>query len=110
MEEKIKRIRRKPEEIAADIDKKIQDLNESIKGMEEKKKAAMETFDSKINGIKGKIKALEDKKTKVLSPRVRRKPRKTKAQKIKEIMSQAQKAGLGLDEIAARLGVELNED
>ncbi len=39
----------------------------------------------------------------------KRKPRKKKADQIKELIRQAQKSGMKLDEIADKLGVEISE-
>ena len=68
-----KRVRRTPEQIAADIDGQISKLEENIRGLEE------------------------------------RKPRKSKAERIRELVKQAQKSGMKLDEIAEKLGMPLSE-
>ena len=75
--------RRTPQELAA-VDEKIQALEESIISIEEKKAA-------------------------ILAPKPPRKPRKTKKQKIADILKKAQKSGMKPDEIAAALGIEMEE-
>ena len=47
---------------------------------------------------------MQEKKKAALGPKQRKK-RKTKAEKIQELVRQAQKSGLKLDEIAEQLGV-----
>ena len=76
-EETKKRIRRSPEEIAADID-------------------------VKIAAHKDAIKKLEQRKAEVLAPK---KPRMTKAQKMKMVIDKAKQAGMSPEEIAEKLGV-----
>lgn len=44
----------------------------------------------------------------MLSPK-KRKPRKSKAERIRELVKQAQKSGMKLDEIAEKLGMPLSE-
>ena len=46
-----KRVRRTPEQIAADIDGQISKLEENIRGLEEKKIAACAEFDAKIAAV-----------------------------------------------------------
>ena len=82
-ENETKRARRTPQELAA-VDEKIQALEESIISIEEKKAA-------------------------ILAPKPPRKPRKTKKQKIADILKKAQKSGMKPDEIAAALGIEMEE-
>ena len=101
-----KRIRRSPEERAAAVDEQIAKINQTIEELEQKKKAVLTEYDDKIAAAKGRIKALGEKKKAILAPK---KPRKTKAQKIKAILSQAQKAGMQPEEIAERLGVAWEE-
>lgn len=76
-EEVKKRIRRSPEEIAAEID-------------------------DKIAAHKDAIKKLEQRKAEVLAPK---KPRMTKAQKMKLVIDKAKESGMSVDEIAEKLGV-----
>lgn len=76
-EETKKRVRRSPEEIAAEID-------------------------VKIAAHKDAIKKLEQRKAEVLAPK---KPRMTKAQKLKRVMDKAKEAGMSPEEIAEKLGV-----
>ena len=49
-----KRVRRTPEQIAADIDGQISKLEENIRGLEEKKIAACAEFDAKIAAVQEK--------------------------------------------------------
>jgi len=76
-EEGKKRIRRSPEELAAEID-------------------------SKIAAHKEAIKKLEQRKAEVLAPK---KPRMTKAQKVKLVIDKAKSSGMSVEEIAEKLGV-----
>lgn len=108
-ENETKRARRTPQELAAAVDAKIQALEESIISIEEKKQAAIDDFDSKIKAVRVKIAGLEEKKAAILAPKPPRKPRKTKKQKIADILKKAQKSGMKPDEIAAALGIEMEE-
>jgi len=99
-----KRVRRTPEQIAADIDGQISKLEENIRGLEEKKIAACAEFDAKIAAVQEKAAKLAERKKEVLSPK-KRKPRKSKAERIRELVKQAQKSGMKLDEIAEKLGI-----
>ena len=101
-----KRVRRTPEQIAADLDVQIEKLKDSILELENKKAASATEFDNKIAAVKEKIAKLEAKK--VLTPK-KRKPRKSKADQIKLLVRQAQKSGMKLDEIADKLGMALPE-
>lgn len=103
-----KRVRRTPEQIAADIDGQISKLEENIRGLEEKKIAACAEFDAKIAAVQEKAAKLTERKKEVLSPK-KRKPRKSKAERIRELVKQAQKSGMKLDEIAEKLGMPLSE-
>ena len=84
-----KRVRRTPEQIAADIDGQISKLEENIRGLEEKKIAACAEFDAKIAAVQEKA--------------------ASKAERIRELAKQAQKSGMKLDEIAEKLGMPLSE-
>lgn len=97
------RARRTPEERAAAVDEKIQSLKDTIAEIETKKAAAVADFDKKIAAIKEQIKAQEAKKAAILAPKP---PRKTKAQKIAELVKKAEKSGMKVDEIASRLDLE----
>lgn len=99
-----KRVRRTPEQIAAALDEQIEALKSAIQETEVKKAAALADFERKTSALRGKIAALEEKKKAALAPK-KRKPRRTKAQKIQELVKQAQKSGLKLEEIAEKLGV-----
>ena len=101
-----KRVRRTPEQIAADLDVQIEKLKDSILELENKKAASATEFDNKIAAVKEKIAKLEAKKKDVLTPK-KRKPRKSKADQIKLLVRQAQKSGMKLDEIADKLGMDL---
>lgn len=104
-----KRVRRPVAERAAEIDVKVEALKDSIDEMEQKKMESAALFDQKIAKIQAKIKALQAQKDKMLSPKKERKLRRTKKQKIQEILTQASKSGLKPEEIADRLGVSLSE-
>lgn len=104
-----KRVRRTPEERIAEVDAKIEILNQSIADLESKKQASLTSFDEKIAAVQERIKGLESKKQEILTPKPRRKPRKTKKQKIQEILKEAQKSGMKPEEIAERLGIHLSE-
>ena len=108
-EQKVKRTRRTPEQKAADVDAKIQKLNQDLEGIEVKRTAANEEFDKKAAEIKEKINAFEQMKADILTPKPR-KPRKTKKQKVQEIINLASKSGLKPEEIAARLGIGQAEE
>ena len=73
-----KRVRRTPEQIAADIDGQISKLEENIRGLEEKKIAACAEFDAKIAAVQEKAAKLAERKKEVLSPK-KRKPGACKA-------------------------------
>ena len=103
-----KRVRRTPEQIAADIDGQISKLEENIRGLEEKKIAACAEFDAKIAAVQEKTAKLAERKKEVLSPK-KRKPRKSKAERTRELVKKAQKSGMKLDEIAEKLGMPLSE-
>ena len=104
-----KRVCRPAAERAAEIDSKVEALKESIAETEQKKQETAALFDQKIARIQAKIKTLQAQKDKILSPKKGRKPRRTKKQKIQEILTQASKSGLQPEEIADRLGVSLSE-
>lgn len=103
-----RRKRRTPEEMAADLDAQIEKLEQSISELEAKKQAAADEFDKKIDAVRIRITALQEKKKELLAPK-HRKPRITKKQKLAAILKQAQKNGMKPEEIAAALGVELEE-
>ena len=104
-----KRVRRTPEERAAEIDSKIGVINQSIEELEAKKQAAIASFDEKIAAAQERIKVLERKEQEILPPKPPRKPRKTKKQKIQEILEEAEKNGMKPEEIAEKLGINLSE-
>lgn len=99
-----KRSRRVPQERANELDEKITKINQSINQLEEKKKAFLEECNAKITAAKERIKSLEAKKQDILAPKP---PRKTKKQKIQEIVKMAMKNGMSVEEIAGQLHVEV---
>lgn len=109
-EEKHPRQRRTPQQRAEEMDERIRKLNQDLQKIEEKRAAAEQEFDKQAAGIREKIKACEQRKQEILAPKQSRKPRKTKKQKIKELVDQASKAGLKPEEIAQRLGLESEEN
>ena len=109
-EQRVRRPRRTAEQRAADIDAKIQKLNEDLEGVEAKRAAAMQEFDAKAATVKDRIEALEQQKKEILAPKPPRKPRKTKKQKIQELIQTASKSGLKPEEIAERLGLAQTEE
>ena len=104
-----RRPRRTPEEKAADIDAKIQQLKDSIVSIEEKKAAAIADFDSKSESVKAKIAALEEQKKAVLAPPKPRKPRPTVAQRWEDAMKTAKKAGIKPEELVAMAEEKLGQ-
>lgn len=109
-EQKVRRPRRTPQQIAEQVDIQIQKLNQDLEGLEEKRAAANAGFDAKAASIKEKIATLEQKKTDLLQPKPSRKTRKSKKQKIQEIIKLANKSGLKPEEIMERLGLEQTEE
>ena len=107
-EQRTKRTRRTPQQMAGAIDGKIQKLNQDLDSLAEKRAAANGDFDKKEAAVKEKIAVLEQKKKDILAPKPPRKPRKTKKQKIQ--IKSASKSGLKPEEIAQRLGLEQPED
>lgn len=99
-----KRPRRTPQERAAEMDSKIEKVNGFITELEGKKQAAIADYDAKITAAHERIKTLEAKKQEILSPKP---PRKTKKQKIQEIIKLAMKSGMSVEEIAGQLNVEI---
>ena len=109
-EQRVRRHRRTAEQKAADIDAKIQKLNEDLEGVEAKRASVMQEFDAKVATVKERIDALEQQKKDILAPKPPRKPRKTKKQKIQELIQSASKSGLKPEEIAERLGLAQTEE
>lgn len=99
-----KRVRRTPQQRAADLDTQIAELENSIARIEDKKQAAVTEFDRKIDTVRARIAGLREKQEALLSPKPR-KPRRTKREKIAEILKQAQKSGMKPEEIAEKLGI-----
>lgn len=104
-----KRPRRTPEERVSEMNCKIDKLNESILQLEIKKQAAISEYDAKIAAVQERIKVLETKKKDILAPKSKRKPRKTKKQKIQEIVRLAIKNGMSVEQVANQLSVEVTE-
>lgn len=77
-EQKVRRPRRTAEQKAADIDTKIQKLNEDLESIEARRTAANQEFDAKAAAVKERIAVLEQQKKDILAPKPPRKPRKTK--------------------------------
>jgi len=102
-----KRVRRSPQELAEAADVQIQELEELIPELEERKQAAINEFDRKIDKLYNRIEKLQERKKALLGPKPARKPRKTKKQKIEELLKKAQKAGMKPEQIAEALGVDL---
>ena len=100
-----KRTRRTPQERAAEMDEKIAKIDQSIKELESKKESVVAEYDAKITAARERIKSLEAKKQEILA----RKPRKTKKQKIQEIVKLAMKNGMSVEEIAGQLHVEVED-
>ena len=110
MEEQVKkRVRRTPEQIAAEIDAKIEKLDQSLIDNDKKKDKAIQGFEQKATEIKAKIESLQKQKEDLLAPKPPRKPRKSKKQKIDEIVKKAVKSGLKPSEVAEKLGVEISD-
>lgn len=108
--QKVRRPRRTAEQRAADIDAKIQKLNEDLESIEARRTAANQEFDAKAAAVKERIAVLEQQKKDVLTPKPPRKPRKTKKQKIQELIQTASRSGLKPEEIAERLGLTQTEE
>ena len=103
-----KRPRRSPQERAAELDGKIENLNQSVTAMEAKKQTVLEKYDAKIAAFQERVRALESRKQEILAPKPPRKPRKTKQQKIQEIVRLAMKNGMSVEEITDQLRVEID--
>lgn len=104
-----KRVRRTTEERIAEIDAKIEECGKQIQAIEAKKQESEAAFDERISKVQARIKELDKQKAAILAPKPPRKPRKTKKEKIQDLMKQAQKAGLKPEEIAERLGLTIQE-
>ena len=101
-----KRTRRTPQERAAEVDEKIAKIDQSIKELESKKESVVAEYDAKITAARDRIKSLEAKKQEILAPKP---PRKTKKQKIQQIVNLAMKNGMSVEEIAGQLHVEVED-
>lgn len=109
-EQKAKRVRRTPQQMAEQADSKIQKLNQDLEALEAKRAAVNADFDAKAAAVRERIEVLEQKKADILKPKPPRKPRKTKKQQIQELIKLANKSGLKPEEIAQRLGIEQTEE
>lgn len=111
-QQNVKRTRRTPQQMAEDFDAKIQKLEQELEAVAAKRAAANEDFDKKEAAIKERITALTQKKKDVLAPKPKapHKPRKTKKQKIQDLIKTASKSGLKPEEIAQRLGLDQPEE
>lgn len=103
-----KRVRRTSEQISAAIGEQIEELQVKIELIEEQKQESAAKFDERIRAINQKIATLRKKQENLLSPKPRKK-RVTKTQKIKNLVTAAQKSGKSLEEIADALGVDMSE-
>ena len=101
-----KRARRTPQERAAGVDERIAKLNQAIKELVAKKESVVAEYDAKITATQDRIKSLEEKKAEILAPKP---PRKTKKQKIQQIVNLAMKNGMSVEEIAGQLHVEVED-
>lgn len=105
-----KRIRRTSQQIADDISKQIEALEQSITTIEDKKKSLLTEYEHKVETVRARIKRLEEKREAILAPKkTARKPRKSKKQKLEAILKQASKSGLKPEEIALKLGIDVGE-
>lgn len=96
--------RRPVEERVAEIDSKIQKISDEISSMKAKKEEVISSYDQKIANGTAKIKDLEKKKESILNPKPRSR-RKTKKQKMNELLQQALKSGLSPEDLADKLGL-----
>lgn len=78
-----KRIRRSPEERAADFDAKIEAVNHTIADLEAKKQAAVSSYDEKIAAARKRVKVLEEKRQRSLPPSPSGKSGKPKSRKFR---------------------------
>jgi len=99
-----KRVRRTPEQLAADMDTHIAELEGSIAKVEEKKQTVIAEYDAKIAKVQARIAGLREQQEALLTPKPRKK-RKTREEKIAEILKLAQKTGMKPAEIAEKLGI-----
>ena len=99
MEEK-KRVRRSAEERILEIDEKIEKFEQSLVELDDKRAEAMIAFDEKEANLRDKIQQLQLKKEDILSPKPIKRTRKSKKQKIADLVKLANKSGLKPEEIA----------
>lgn len=101
-----KRVRRTSQQIAEDLNSEIAALHQTIAEIEDKKADSAAEFDAKIAKVEAKITALQQKQKDLLTPK-KHPRRRSKAEQIKDLVKQAQKSGMKLEEIADKLGCEL---
>ena len=101
-----KNVRRTPQLLAEAIEVKFAAQQREISGSEEKRAKSHADFDAKVAAIEAKIKALNEKKKTILSPKPRR---KTKKEKMRDIINAAAKNGMSPEEIAEKLGINQAE-
>lgn len=102
---KNKRARRSKEERVAEIDEKINNLNQSLDALDDKRDEANATFDEKEKSIREKIKLLKEKKEDILSPTPKKRTRMTKKKIISILLNDACNSGLTPEDIARMLGL-----
>lgn len=101
------RVSRTKEERAEIIDQKIIKVKEDLAELAEKRKELTEVLDQKEKTLKDRIKKLEKQKTDIFNPKPRK---KTKKQKMKELFNIMSKSGYSPEELAEKLGVEIEEN
>ena len=89
-----------------EIDEKIEKFEQSLVELDDKRAEAMIAFDEKEANLRDKIQQLQLKKEDILSPKPIKRTRKSKKQKIADLVKLANKSGLKPEEIAERLGID----
>ena len=102
-----KRTRRTREEMAQVRQEKIAQLEASITELEEKKAAAIAAYDAKIAAARKKVADLVEANEPKKPGRKPAQKRRTKAEKIQDLIKQTSKSGMSMEEIASKLGIEL---
>lgn len=101
------RVSRTKEERAEIVEQKIIKIKEDLELLSDKRKEAIEVFDQKERSLKDKIKILEKQKSDILNPKPRK---KTKKQKMKELFDLMSKSGSSPEELAEKLGIDIEEN
>lgn len=101
-----KHTRRTHEQMEQFRKEKITQLEASIIELEEKKAAIIAAFDGKIEKARKKITVLKETNGPKKPGPKPIKRRRTKAEMVQELVKQARKSGMSLDEIALKLGIE----